>query len=801
MISEPLKGLASLSPTLKVAYIGWARRAATTVTLMSFHWLLAHMSFPPWSMNRVLSQSLRNAKPRSVWCLGVRTVCPMNCAKLCTAWAHCASHTTAPELLIEAATQSGMPAQSTDQVKQHLVRALICSANGRVLRNYHGAVGDFLLGLSLPMVVYMLDYFLLQSLPRDKGTPDDVSTLAAPVHFAPAAMNMHYVRRDEGFHMYRFVNFGGYQMIMTHASVPKCTDPMEYVRRHNGKPLENGRLIAILFSPKGHFQDAVVVFGPLDWWWIPHSVAEIDETVRKQTLQELEDGWLRGPIPLNEIPEECPISKRFGIRQGNKIRMTDNFAESAVNDAVTVHESPVLRTVDVAAAMAGAYFKSCKSVGRSSELVTRTYDLSSAYKQVAVHPNDRWLGLIYVYNPGENDWNYFGTQVLLFGAVRSVHCFLRLARAVWFIGTVGLRIPWTSFFDDFVVVSCPGLARSTEFAILESLFFLLGWKFSESGKKYVSFSEVGEAPGVKFDFTESASCICQIANSEKRVAELKSALLEVVEIGRIAKSAAQKLRGRMQFAAGQIFGRTGKRCIKVLSDHAIGRRERSTERSIEFLKHFVELLTCAGPRIIQLDVGKPMLVSTDACYENEAVDWCCGLGGVLLDEISQRYMFFSIELTNSQRRILGEGSKKQLIFEAETLSAVLAFCLWQSELKHRLSYLFVDNEGSKYVLIRGASDNEVADCLAAAFCKREALFHSRNWISRVSSYTKCADAPSRGDISHLSQNGFIDVTADALLVLAELLASVEMRIGGNGWSYRVPSLKVRPCTWERRQNK
>ena len=127
----------------------------------------------------------------------------------------------------------------------------------------------------------------------------------------------------------------------------------------------------------------------------------------------------------------------------------------------------------------------------------------------------------------------------------------------------------------------------------------------------------------------------------------------------------------------------------------------------------MELLTCAGARVIQLDVGKPM-VFTDACYQNEDVDWCCGLGGVSLDEISTTLFV----LLNC---LLGEGPKKQLIFEAKTLSAVLAFCLWQSELQHRLSCLFVDNEGSKYALIRGASGNVMVDCLVEEFLQKRGI--------------------------------------------------------------------------------
>ena len=94
-----------------------------------------------------------------------------------------ASHTTTPHMLLEAANRSGLQAQTAEQVKQHLIQALICQANGRILANYHGVVGSFLRGLSLSMIVYMMDYYLPQILPHDKGTAEDIGVVAAPIHF------------------------------------------------------------------------------------------------------------------------------------------------------------------------------------------------------------------------------------------------------------------------------------------------------------------------------------------------------------------------------------------------------------------------------------------------------------------------------------------------------------------------------------------------------------------------------------------------------------------------------------------
>ena len=91
----------------------------------------------------------------------------------------CVHHTTTPAVLLAEANRIGLNAENEDQVKQHLIRSLICHANGRELINYHGVVGRFLRELPLAMVVYMLDYYFPQILPHDKGTAEDFFFVAS----------------------------------------------------------------------------------------------------------------------------------------------------------------------------------------------------------------------------------------------------------------------------------------------------------------------------------------------------------------------------------------------------------------------------------------------------------------------------------------------------------------------------------------------------------------------------------------------------------------------------------------------
>eukprot|EP00435_Cladocopium_sp_Y103_P045509 s1035_g13.t1 len=148
----------------------------------------------------------------------------------------------------------------------------------------------------------------------------------------------------------------------------------------------------------------------------------------------------------------------------------------------------------------------------------------------------------------------------------------------------------------------------------------------------------------------------------------------------------------MQFAESQIYGRTGKRCIACLRDFACKRRSKIQKRDAFFLKLFLGLLKSGEPRTVSLEQDRSVVMITDACYERDSRQLVCGLGGVMVGEAKGLKFFFSCELNEDQRNMLGELNKKQIIFEAETLCAVLAYCLWTSFFTDRTCFLYVDYE-------------------------------------------------------------------------------------------------------------
>ena len=280
-----------------------------------------------------------------------------------------------------------------------------------------------------------------------------------------------------------------------------------------------------------------------------------------------------------------------------------------------------------------------------------------------------------------------------------------------------------------------------------------------------------DALGVSFDLSSSSSGLAAVRNTDSRVQELCSDLREVIKNGSLNAKQAQRLRGRMQFAEGQLFGRTGRRCLRVLSSFADGEKQTLDSKDVFFLELFCKLLHSNVPREVRALESENVVSFTDACYEREDDKWPCGLGGVFYH--SGQVQFFSLPVNKAGRDTLGEQSKQQIIFEAETLAAILAFLLWKDHFRNKRCLIFVDNEGTKFSLLKGSSTNLVVDILAGYFAEMETQTHSFTWIARVPSKSNIADPPSRNDINTDFFRRADNVSSQALALLNLLLTRLD----------------------------
>lgn len=146
------------------------------------------------------------------------------------------------------------------------------------------------------------------------------------------------------------------------------------------------------------------------------------------------------------------------------------------------------------------------------------------------------------------------------------------------------------------------------------------------------------------------------------------------------------------------------------------------------------------------------------------------MGGVAI--YGGKRSFFSLALDAEVRALFGEGVKKQIIFEVETLAALLATYVWKSSLCGGRVVLFVGNEGTKFSLLKGLSDNACVDSMAELFAELECSEHVTAWIARVPSKSNVADPPSRGIVNGASLRDAMDVSATARACLKVILSQL-----------------------------
>ena len=85
---------------------------------------------------------------------------------------------------------------------------------------------------------------------------------------------------------------------------------------------------------------------------------ETDSSLFATTLKEVEKGFIQGPINKDELPAGSTLTKRFPVKQKNKVRPIDDYKASLVNFAVTQNEGVTIHTIDHIASMIAFWMKS-----------------------------------------------------------------------------------------------------------------------------------------------------------------------------------------------------------------------------------------------------------------------------------------------------------------------------------------------------------------------------------------------------------------------------------------------------------
>ena len=255
-------------------------------------------------------------------------------------------------------------------------------------------------------------------------------------------------------------------------------------------------------------------------------------------MQEVEKGFIKGPINKEELPAGSTLAKRFHVKQKNKVGRIGDYKASLVNFAVTQNEGVTIHTIDHIASMLAFWMRS-GSLSVGDGLVAKCWDLSDAYKQVPLSDEAFHLGsYLAVYDPSCSSAKIFKQCVLPFGSIASVTAFLRVSLALWKVGSTLLHLMWSVYFDDFLCLARNSESKHVDFCV-DALFSLLGWKISKS--KLVEFNTLCKVLGVQLDLRQSGDRLCFVTNTEERVEELVNELDEALRTKILSRSEGEKL--------------------------------------------------------------------------------------------------------------------------------------------------------------------------------------------------------------------------------------------------------------------
>ena len=185
---------------------------------------------------------------------------------------------------------------------------------------------------------------------------------------------------------------------------------------------------------------------------------EFDDVLLEKSLADVRDGKILGPFfsPAEAQRalgvQRVAISRRFGRRQGKKVRECDDLKRGHVNKGVKAKRKLRLSTID-SYARTWRYTKRRIAKRRGdrpgSKVKLWKYDLKGAYRQLALRRRDQKLGVVVFNHPSQNRPVFFCHLAVMFGGAGSVISFNRVSRALTFLGRKMLRTPVDSYCDDF----------------------------------------------------------------------------------------------------------------------------------------------------------------------------------------------------------------------------------------------------------------------------------------------------------------------------------------------------------------
>lgn len=499
---------------------------------------------------------------------------------------------------------------------------------------------------------------------------------------------------------------------------------------------------------------------------------KVDKELWDICKEETDKGWLVGPFAdcaaASEFLHDYPhLSRRFPLIQGSKLRPIDDLTEPGTNSAfgcqdriqfldtdsmcavIRLLERILCDGLDTIVLRDGTILKltvhrEWVSSPDAKAWRGKNFDLKKAYKQLMVHPCDRWASTIATFNPENNSCSLFAQVTLPFGGSGSVLGFNRTATFLWSLGVQQLGVLWTNFYDDYPAFAPQCVAKTVQNGV-ELMFQILGWKLSREPDKAFDFAASFSSLGIVFNVGRIILKDSSVNNKPDRVNRVVKEFQQVLKEGSFSPALSDSLRGKVQFMEASIFGRAGKAVITLFQRHSRGSYALSDLDSY-LITWLCEWVSNVLPRSISPKFeGPPLLLFTDGACEFKGPSRILTFGALLYDPRDGALLYYGDSVIPQLELEWSESGRKQLVTEAELLPQLISRLLWPGRFRSANVLSFLDSEPSKFACIKGSSDSPCCEDIVRSIHQVDAELMPWIWYSRVPTFSNPSDAASRLD--------------------------------------------------------
>ena len=372
-------------------------------------------------------------------------------------------------------------------------------------------------------------------------------------------------------------------------------------------------------------------------------------------------------------------------------------------------------------------------------------DEKKAYRQIPVRPAHRKFSVIALMDPESGKLAYFVMVSHSFGLTAAVYNYNRRSALLnEFLNTL-FKVPAMCYYDDKFGFEIDELAAAAH-EMVQEVHRMLGAKFDVA--KCQMGKEV-EILGITYDLER-----LKVKIKAKRKADILQWLDRIMLQERLDPGEAGKLKGVLQFASSQIWGKVGRAFLRALSQRQYDKSGQPPvlNKALKVALVVWKYLVVEGPeRAIEVfdDPKADVVVFTDGFWPDDSDPTDPRIGAVVFDKSRSVPLYISVPI---KREIMNEWvPRKTQVAMIEMLAPIIVNDAFKTELTNKKVLLFVDSECVEGALVKGYSAKEDLSWLKAVFWDQALHLNVLCYIDRVYTDANISDFHREVEIVRLSK--------------------------------------------------